>query len=442
MFLELWMSAILQQARELPAKVRPVDPIEVEECRRALREASARPDCNATRLAERLLVLGFPALDPAWDLLWSAERGEEPSVDLVGERIAPLEVLERVVLASPPVSRRRSLAWRIAVEPSAEEILWICDHLGRHGTWRDVDLVLGITRVQAEWLGLDGVALLDRARSALVQLLERDPTSFGALRTTVEVAPQDFGAMAVAALADCEGAQALETLSSLLDLLRIDGAAVAAAIETVGRRSLPPFDPYLLTRLREAAQSGDPRLRAASLRALGALRDDEAMPLQISGISDEHSAVRSAAATALAEQTGLRFGNDPQRWTSWYAGETAWWEASALAAMEQLTDEDPAIVVAALAEIVPHRLGRDRLARAVAGLLDHESAQLRGLACSSLAQLGSRETALTVVDRLADIDDSVRVSAHRCLETLFGLDLPPQVDAWKDSLEPSRPSSR
>lgn len=436
------MFATLQQARAVSSGVRPVDPVEVGECRRALREALAGGDCGAACLAERLSSLGFPALEPAWDLLWSAGSDEDLTREFERARIAGLDVLERLVLSSPPTASRRSLASRIVDEPRAEELLWICEHLGRHGTWRDVDLVLGLTRVDAEWLGLHPTVLEDRARSALTSILERDSTAFGALRSTVESAPAAFGATAVAALGESDGRRALETLTALIDLPRIDAAAVTSAIESVGRRALPPFDPYLLRRMREQSQAADPRQRAAALRACGALRDDEALPLLISGVSDDHSSVRSAATAALAEQTGLRFGNDPQRWASWYAGEVSWWESSAPSAIQRLGDEDLAVVVAALAEIVPHRLRRERLATAVAELLGHDSAELRRLACQSLEQLGGRTLAPAIVERLADVDDSVRASAHRCLEALFALGLPPDVEAWREHFESSRPSPR
>jgi hypothetical protein len=80
---------------------------------------------------------------------------------------------------------------------------------------------------------------------------------------------------------------------------------------------------------------------------------------------------------------------------------------------------------------------RGRLARAIARRLEDESPQVRHLACLALEQLGSRTVALDVLERLSDVDDDVRDSAHRCLQTLFRVELPPEREPWIDHFEQS-----
>jgi HEAT repeat protein len=316
-------------------------------------------------------------------------------------------------------------------------VLWIAAHLGAHGSWRELDVALALSRVDAAWLGLDPDQLRGTVVDTLSGILARDPLAFGALRSTLEAAPEGFGPLGLEALGRATGPRALATLSDLLDGRRLDAASVLGAIESVGRRSLPPFDEFLLQRLRELAVEEDPRLRSAALRAAGALGDEESLQLQISGLMFEHGDVRSAACAALGELTGLRFGNDVERWTSWHANEIEWWDAEAAQVLARLVDDDMPTAVAALSDLVTHRLHRARLAQAVAGLLEDESPELRRLACVTLEQLGARVIAPALVERLADIDDDVRASAHRCLTTLFGLDLPPELEAWKSELERS-----
>lgn len=441
------MCATIEPARALPRDVRAIvaqsgftrraapDVIEVAECERVVCEELARPDCSAATLAARLLDLGFPPLESAWDVLWSAERREGSATDFAQARVAPLEVLELLALSVPAAGVRRSFAARIVAEPSAEDVLWIADYLTEHGSWREVDLAFGLSRVDSAWLGLDPALLHDRVESALTAMLARDPMAYGSLRTTVAAAPQAFGSVALDALAEMSGDRALSTLFELLELRRLDASEVLGAIEDVGRRCLPPFDPYLLQRLRELAAQEDPSVRGAALRAAGALGDEESLPLQLEGLAQASGAVRSAAGAALTELTGLRFGSDARRWLSWYAGERRWWDERAPAVLERLAHDDVAVVIAALAEIVPHRLQRDRSARAVAGLLGDESPELRRLACLTLEQLGGRVVAPEVVERLADVDETVRASAHRCLQRMFGLELPPGFEIWRAQLE-------
>lgn len=451
MFLELVMSATMQPGRatqghlrargepiaagqERAARIAP-DVIEVAACERIVWEELGRAGCSADSLAERLLAQGFPAFEPAWGLLWSAEERGPTARSFVQAHVSPLDVLGRLALGSPAAGVRRTLALCIAGEPNAGQVQWIAGHLSIHGSWREVDLALGLSRVDAQWLAIDAEQLHGTIVDALAAILARDGLAFGALRSTVVAAPEAFGSVALDALARCGGARALSTLSDLLDSRRLDAASVLAAMATVGRRCVPPFDEFLLQRLRELSVEEDPRLRSAAMRAAAAVGDEDSLPLQISGLLFEHGDVRSAAGDALEELTGLRFGNDSERWTSWYANETEWWDGEAPAVLERLTDDDTAVAIAALAELVPHRLYRARLARAVAGLLEDESPELRRLACLTLEQLHGRVVAPELVERLSDVDDAVRESAHRCLTTLFGLDLPPELEAWKSELE-------
>jgi HEAT repeat protein len=448
MLLELVMSATMQSGRALhdvarkraePVAVQETriapDVLEVAACERALREDLARPGCDAASVAERLLAQGFPPLEPAWALLWSAEARGPMASAFAKANVSHLDVLGRIALAAPAAGVRRTLALCIAGEPSAEQVLWIAAHLGAHGSWREVDLALGLSRVDADWLGLDPDALRGTIVDTLAGILARDPLAFGALRSAAQAAPEGFGPLGLEALGRSSGARALATLSELLDGRRLGAASVVGAIESVGRRSVPPFDEFLLQRLRELAVDEDPQLRSAALRAAAALGDEESLPLQISGLMFEHGDVRSAAGDALGELTGLHFGNDTERWTSWYANEIGWWDGEAPLVLEHLADDDTPTAIAALSELVTHRLYRARLAHAVAGLLEDESPELRRLACLTLEQLDGRVVAPALVERLADVDDAVRESAHRCLTTLFGLDLPPELEAWKAELE-------
>jgi len=440
------MCATTQPAQAVPARdARPaaeapggrVDPVELAACRTALLEPCGREGAGASALVARLQGIGFPPLAPTWALLWSSADDTALSAALASAGVERLDLLGRLAQATPGPTLRRVLEARIVSEPSAGELTWMLDFLAEHGAWREVDLVLALSAVDVLWIGLDPADVDARAVDALRALLARDPKTYGALRSCVRVAPEDHAAVAIEALAGATGERALAALADLLDDRRIDACALLQAIEAVGRRSLPPFDDFLLRRLRELSREEDAALRAAALRASGALGDEDSLTLQIEGLADERGTVRSAAGAALTELTGLRLGPSPQRWTSWYAGESAWWDERAPRVLEQLEHDDPAVAIAALSELVPHRMCRGRLARAIAPRLDDDSPELRRLACLALEQLGSRAVAPQVLERLGDVDEGVRECAHHCLRSLFHVDLPPERDAWIDHLEQS-----
>lgn len=453
MLLELFMSLTMEQVRAVPARapqgatsgsrdaqVVPsvrADAIEVAACRKAILEECARPGATLHALEQRLSGVGFPALAPTWQLVWTLDHDNTLAGAFAASGIEPLDLLERLTLATPGHLVRRLMEARIVSEAPAEELTWILEHLAEHGAWREVDLALSISAVDVVWLGLDPAQVDAEVVVALQRMLARDTKGFGSLRSLVKESPEDFAEVGIEALSGTTGERALATLAYLLDDNRLDTIALVRAVEQVGRRSLPPFDEFLLRRLRELSQDDDIELRAASLRASGALADERSLDLQIAGISDEEAIVRSAAGDALNELTGLRFGTSPERWLSWYASENAWWDERAQTVLDRLEDVDPAVAISAIGELIPHRMQRARLASAIARCLDNESPELRRLACLGIEQLGSRTVVLDVLERLTDVDEDVRESAHHCLQAFFQVELPPEPESWVALLERS-----
>ncbi|HVS17870.1 MAG TPA: hypothetical protein VMT18_04660, partial [Planctomycetota bacterium] len=285
MLLELIMCVTMQPGRTLQdpgattgavrqgAAQQTPDPVELSACRASLLEELARPTCSATSLVERLLELGFPPLAATWPLLWSEGVNGPLAEAFVEARISQLDVLAKLTLASPAASVRRQLGARLAGEPRPEELIWIAEHLAAHGSWREVDLALALGRVDATWLGIEPERIQADVQRALCAMLARDDKSYGTLRSAVERDPRAHGGAALEALGAMAGPRALATLSNLLEVRPLTVVTVLEAVARVARRSLPPFDEFLLRRLRELAADDDPRVRAAGLRACAALAD-------------------------------------------------------------------------------------------------------------------------------------------------------------------------
>src|SRR5262245_33960081 len=106
MLLELLMSATMQSGRAMQGVARKraeatavqeeriaPDVLEIAACERAVREELARPGCDAGSVAARLLEQGFPPLEPAWALLWSAEERGPTARAFVQANVSHLDVL-------------------------------------------------------------------------------------------------------------------------------------------------------------------------------------------------------------------------------------------------------------------------------------------------------------------------------------------------------------
>jgi hypothetical protein len=94
--------------------------------------------------------------------------------------------------------------------------------------------------------------------------------------------------------------------------------ASAARAAAVALRSLPGFDP-LLKSLRQELTDNDPRRRALAARALGALRDRDAIDALVGLTGSEDSLAAQAAAEALRDITRATFGTNSRQWSEWWA---------------------------------------------------------------------------------------------------------------------------
>jgi hypothetical protein len=105
----------------------------------------------------------------------------------------------------------------------------------------------------------------------------------------------------------------------LADLaLSPDEAIAAAARDALAARRREPDLRPATDRLRRALLSGISARTRAAARALGALRDVEAVPLLVQVLETSDPPAAQAAADALADVTLQRLGPDARKWLAWW----------------------------------------------------------------------------------------------------------------------------
>ena len=206
----------------------------------------------------------------------------------------------------------------------------------------------------------------------------------------------------------------------------------------VGRaaRGLPrPIDPVVRDAVRAYLWKGDNQRVRAAAQALGELEDFESIENLIDLLVSEESSIRGAAHWALERITGLSLTADAERWRNWYEDQEKWYRTRLPELVKALADPDTGAVFRALQELAGRRYERHALSRHVETVLEHDSAQLRALACMTLGRLGSGNSTLSLVERLEDPDSEVARAASNALERITGLELPPSVEAWNEALD-------
>lgn len=235
-------------------------------------------------------------------------------------------------------------------------------------------------------------------------------------------------------------AQNREGLRFLASVLGEDPEVDPVLLSEIGRLA-PLADVGLALDVAEplrwvAKSSNDVTAIQASVFALGRLHDEESIPLLIALLDDGSGGVRTRAARALEEITGLSYRDDSARWTAWFESEQDWFDDHADELLYQLESETEEEVFDAVRGLAKVRLHRDEVANEILMLLQDENPSVRRLACQGLSQLGSPVAVMPLVECLADQDDSVVQSAWIALRWLTGLNLPAEdQQAWLEATE-------
>ena len=168
------------------------------------------------------------------------------------------------------------------------------------------------------------------------------------------------------------------------------------------------------TALIGALRDDDPGVRAAAAEALGKRHEMAAVPALVTALRDEEAAVRANAVEALSEMGDLRALD------------------GLLTALGDANAEVRANAADALGELHDaHGRTADaqRMARALAGLLDDSSVEVRRHAVHSLSQLEAARPVEALLAAAKDSDSEVRQHAVHALGDLEAREAAPQLVA-------------
>ena len=168
-------------------------------------------------------------------------------------------------------------------------------------------------------------ALLDGTSPATVpvvtsiQVISRlsDPAAVAPIARALRAEHRLVRIEAAQALRRFRDPTAVEALIAALD--DPEGRVVLAAIESLAAMPAPEASGALVARARDAGWRIN--IRAAAVRALGALRVHGAVDALIELLADDAPALREAANAALESLTCRNFGEDRTRWHAWWADQ-------------------------------------------------------------------------------------------------------------------------
>jgi len=265
--------------------------------------------------------------------------------------------------------------------------------------------------------------------SALGAILVRDPAALSQMAALFSESSPCLASSIVEALAGLRAPQATRVLAGLLG--RVPGLDPLLLVRLAERgRMHAAGDESVFDAVRRYLKQRDPALVCAAARACGRLGDDGAVEALVGLMDHSDARVKASAFQALADITGLGFGTDAARWTSWYHAEMRWWDGEAESLLAGIERGRGLEFVRAAREVLEHRLYRDRIAESFTQALTRKNADEVRLACRALEQLRSTQAIAGLVECLERDDPAVREAAWHALRAITGVELPPERDSW------------
>ena len=264
---------------------------------------------------------------------------------------------------------------------------------------------------------------------ALARILERDPAGIAQVPALFSESPPGLSAAIVEAVAKLPSFAATHCLALLLGRAPgLDPLLLARLSERGGKRA--PGDELVLDCVRRALRQREPTLISAAALACGELGDDESVEQLVVLMEHPDGHVRESVFRALRKISGLDYGSDAGRWTSWYNAEMRWWDEDAEALLVRIERGHGVDFVRAARLVLEHRLFRARVAESFAQALHGHDASDVLLACRALEELRSTVGVRALIECLDDTDASVRTAAWKALRAITGAELPPESASW------------
>ena len=228
------------------------------------------------------------------------------------------------------------------------------------------------------------------------------------------------------------------TASALGDLLGVSVELRVALLVPLAKliRRIPDagFE-QVLRDVRSGLDAEDAPTRREAALAVGWLRDDRSLARLVELLDDSESAPRTAAHWSLRRISGLKLRGTQSLWRRWLHDSEGWWLNRSETCFAILRSGQPPEVLAALQEIGRQNLGRERIVRELEAVLGMESAEVVSTACAVLERLEDTAAVPMLARVLLREDPRVTGPAHRALQKLTGVQLPPEYSAWRSWMQ-------
>ena len=386
-------------------------------------------------MTKAIVELGPPAIPVLVALL----AGEVDAACFVPgtleEPVHPLALAERTAIlraalaGMPRGAVLAHLGQRLDGEPTLDLRLMLAGMLGDVADDRAFALLLSICE-GVEPIHLQRSYVQGTLEPALAAHLVREPALLGDLEKRafrVDAAVLGVYARAVGLTHSSRG---VELLAGWVGRDPESDAVVLSQLGRVAGDGGLAVSSAALGIVRRNAASSNLQVQRAALVALGRLRDTEAFEPLVELLGSGSSLAVSSARWSLVRICGEDLGGDPQAWSAWRERQLTWWNEQAPARLEALHDEEPGIVLQAVAELLRHPLQRHAVAEAIGPLLGHSDERIARGACSALGRLDSSQAVPWLLDALTRADPELRRLAAQGLARLTGLDLPPDPLVW------------
>jgi HEAT repeat protein len=357
-------------------------------------------------------------------------QGLLPSTD--GEELAMSDDERRITRESLALRPRRELVpflEDLAGQPmSLPERLEAQILLGSMGSGDHLKLLARLTSPAQDRGGLLP-ELRQGFAGALGAILARDPAALPQIPGLFSESPPGLSGSIVEALASQHSPAVTRTLAALLG--RSPGLDLLLLVRLSDRERLHPGDGEpVFESVERYLRQRDPALLSAAVQACGRLGDDGSVEDLVALLDHADARVRASVFEALTRITGLRYGSDAARWTSWYRAEMQWWDEKADGLLVHVERGRGLEFVRASREVLEHHLFRDRIAQSFARALDHGASEETRLACRALEQLRSPVAVAALIECLDDREPLVRQAAWRALRAITGVELPSDAASW------------
>lgn len=370
---------------------------------------------------------------PAEDLPRLFRLAVEARLVLTAEGdVLPLDEVQREAVRAAMVARSRREVLTF-LEGLAREPLELRERLEAHRLFSAVasgeHLRLLLRLSLAAGQSMPAQELRASFAATLADVLRRDPLALEQIPGLFSESPPGLASSMIEGVAELPGARATQVLARLLGRVPgLDGLLLGRLAQRGGSADL--CDDFVLDGVRRYLRHSDPSLVATACRAVAVLGDDGAVEELIVLVERGEERVRVAAGEALGTLSGLAFGLDVERWSTWHREELRWWSERADSQLARVEGTRGQEFVRAVREVLEHRLHRNRIAESFVQVLGRRDPGEVLLACRALGELRSRVAVPALIECLERGEPALREAAWQALRAITGEDLPAEAASW------------